>query len=85
MMLKKEELLPCYLFVHLDMSARFAFKVKNTFGVYGFFNFSGKPLMVPDSQIEEVKNLKDHAIDLTQNGDRVMFSYGSHENVAAIF
>lgn len=42
--------------------------------------------MVPDNLIEEVKTLKDHAIDLTlQNGDRVMFSDGSYENVAVIF
>ncbi|EGU33599.1 transcriptional activator RfaH [Vibrio scophthalmi LMG 19158] len=44
--LKQEALFPGYLFVHLDISSNYASKVNNTFGVYGFVNFAGKPQMV---------------------------------------
>ena len=85
-MLKQEALFPGYLFIHLDISSSYASKVNNTFGVYGFVNFAGKPQMVPDCLIEELKALKDNAIDLTlKSGDQVIINDGSYENVAAIF
>lgn len=76
MMLKQEELFPCYLFCSL---------VNNTFWVYGFVNYAGKPQMVPDSLIEEVKIPKDNTIDLTlQSSDKVIINDGRYENIAAI-
>ncbi|ANS84192.1 Transcription antitermination protein [Vibrio scophthalmi] len=85
-MLKQEALFPGYLFIHLDISSSYASKVNNTFGVYGFVNFAGKPQMVPDRLIEELKTLKDSVIDLTlKSGDQVIINDGSYENVAAIF
>ena len=83
---KEEALFPGYIFVHLDISSSLASKVNNTFGVYGFVRFAGKPQMVPDSLIEELKKLEDKTIDLTlQHGDKVIINNGIYENVTAIF
>lgn len=84
--LKQEALFPGYLFVHLDISSSFASKVNNTFGVYGFVNFAGRPQIVPNALIEELQALEQQTIDLTlQAGDNVTLKDGSYKNIATIF
>lgn len=83
---KQEALFPGYLFVRLDISSFLASKVKNTFGVYGFVNFAGKPQRVPDELIAELTTFENKTIDLTlQAGELVVINDEQYENVPAIF
>ena len=85
--LKKEEaLFPGYIFVHLDISSSFASKVNNTFGVYGFVKFAGKPQVVPDAVIGTFEAIEKQTIDLTlKSGEKVVIDNGDYEYITAIF
>ena len=84
--LKEEALFPGYIFVHLDITSILASKVNNTFGVYGFVKFSGRPQMVPDELIKAFETIEKQTIDLTlKSGDEVMITGGNYEHMTAIF
>ncbi len=58
-------LLPSYLFIHTDQgNPHTYFNILNTPGVVRFITFEGKPVPIPEAQIEALKRLNDEGIDM---------------------
>ncbi|TMP45716.1 transcription/translation regulatory transformer protein RfaH [Pseudoalteromonas citrea] len=83
---KNEALFPGYIFVYLDPSSYLASKVKNTLGVYGYVNYAGRPQVVPDSLISDLKEKSRLIIDESiQTGAKVVICDGVYKNIEGIF
>ncbi|TMO67071.1 transcription/translation regulatory transformer protein RfaH [Pseudoalteromonas aurantia] len=83
---KNEALFPGYIFVYLDPSSHLASKVKNTLGVYGYVTYAGRPQVVPDSLIVELKEKSKLIIDESiQIGAKVVVCDGVYKNIEGIF
>lgn len=52
-------LFPCYLLVRAEMNASTYLKILKTDGVVGFFRNNGRPVIIPDEQVNDIKNGKD--------------------------
>ena len=52
-------LFPCYLLVWAEMSASTYLKIFKTDGVVGFFRNNARPVIIPDEQVNDIKNVKD--------------------------
>jgi len=49
-------LFPCYLLVRAEMSASTYLKILKTDGVVGLFRNNRRPVIIPDEQVNDVKN-----------------------------
>ena len=52
-------LFPCYLLVQAEMNASTYLKILKTNGVVGFFRNNARPVIIPDEQVNDIKNVKD--------------------------
>jgi transcription antitermination factor NusG len=57
-------LFSCYLFVNI--TSREYFQVLNTPGVIRYVAFNGKAAVIPDKQIQLIKNMLEHEFDVTE-------------------
>jgi len=52
-------LFPCYLLVRVEMNASTYLKILKADGVVGFFRNNARPVIIPDEQVNDIKNVKD--------------------------
>lgn len=50
---------PCYLLVRAEMNASTYLKILKTDGVVGSFRNNRRPVIIPDEQVNDIKNGKD--------------------------
>lgn len=82
----REALFPGYIFVYLDSSSILASKVKNTIGVYDYVRFAGKPQVVPDALITDLKQRTYLVVDESiQSGEKVLVNNGVYKDTKGIF
>ncbi|MBU2896904.1 transcription/translation regulatory transformer protein RfaH [Vibrio hepatarius] len=82
----REAIFPGYIFVYLDPSSILASKVKNTFGVYDYVRFAGKPQVVPDVLITDLKQRADQLVDESiPPGTEMLVNDGLYKNAKGIF
>ena len=51
-------LFPCYLLVRAEMNADTYLKILKTDGVVEFFRKNARPVIIPDEQVNDIKNGK---------------------------
>ncbi|WP_172971800.1 transcription/translation regulatory transformer protein RfaH [Vibrio aquimaris] len=82
----REPLFPGYIFVYIDPSSFLASKVANTFGVCGYVQFSGRPQVVPDTIVGDLKARACLVIDESiQFSEEMVVSGGKCKNMKEIF
>ncbi|WP_341659301.1 transcription/translation regulatory transformer protein RfaH [Vibrio sp.] len=82
----REALFPGYIFVYLDPSSILASKVRNTLGVYDYVRFAGKPQVVPDVLIADLKVRDSLVVDKSVRlGEKVIVFEGNYININGIF
>ena len=52
-------LFPCYLLVRAEMNASVYLKILKTNGVVGFFRSNRRPVIIPDEEVNDIKNSRE--------------------------